>query len=114
MAVPSALLAPVTRPVALTGIATGLLDDQVTVRPVTVTPRLSVSVAVNCRVWPPSGPSLWGCTVTRAIGTGVTVMSTVSATAPLSVLAMSSARPSFWPTTVPSGCTVNTVGSVLR
>jgi hypothetical protein len=72
VAVPSATA--VTRPDDETVATAGLLDPQLTARPVSTLPTESSVVAVSCAVVPGAMLSLVGCTATIPTGTGVTVI----------------------------------------
>ena len=71
VAVPAALA--VARPLALTLATPELLLAHVTTRPDRVLPFASLSVAVNCTVWPTCTPADAGVTATEATETGVTL-----------------------------------------
>src|SRR2546425_4819961 len=75
VAVPA--VTPLTSPVPVTVATAGLLDAQVTVRPVSVLPFASLRFAVSWTVWPVGTEAGAGVTVTEATGAGagaVTVM----------------------------------------
>jgi hypothetical protein len=65
---------PVTNPAELTEATVGLVDVQVTVRPVTTWLFWSRKVAVTCNVSPTSNVSLVGETEMLEIGGGVTLI----------------------------------------
>jgi hypothetical protein len=100
--------AAVTSPVALTVAAAGLLELQVTSRPVSTVPFASFVTAVSCRVGviPTTRLAELGVTVTVATGAGVTV----SAALPVlvSLVAMILAVPADTAVTSPLGETVAT------
>src|SRR2546421_8671378 len=68
---------PLTSPLPFTLAIALLLDCQVTTRPVSGLPFVSLGVAVSCTVLPTATPAVAGVTVTDATGTGVTVMAAV-------------------------------------
>src|SRR5438105_2177764 len=71
VAVPAALA--VARPLLLTLATPVLLLTHVTTRPDRVLPLASLSVAVNCTVWPTCTLADAGVTATEATETGVTL-----------------------------------------
>jgi hypothetical protein len=85
----------VTKPFASTVAAAGLLDDHVTVRPVSTEPFPSLSVAASCCVGatPKTSVAEAGFTVTVATGTGLTVTTGVAALGADSLLAVMIAVP---------------------
>src|SRR2546423_879600 len=97
---------PDTSPAPLTVATAVLLLDQVTVRPESVLPLASFSVALSCTVWPGWIESVAGLTETAATGTWVTVTDAV----PLfpSLVAVIVAEPGVTPTTSPAPLTVAT------
>src|ERR1700688_4054695 len=97
VAAPGAM--PVTRPLPATVATPGLLEVQVTTRPLSGLPFASWGVAVSCGVCPVITLAETGLTVTDATGTGATV----SAAVPLwpSLVAVMVAGPGAMPVTSP-------------
>src|SRR5205823_13193731 len=97
---------PDTSPEVLTVAAAVLLLDHVTVRPDSVLPFASLSVAVSCTVCPCWIDAVGGLTATVATGTWVTVTDAV----PLfpSLVAVIVAEPGVTPETSPELFTVAT------
>src|SRR2546425_2162596 len=102
---------PVTRPLPFTVAAAMLELVHVTVRPVSVLPLASFTVAVSCTVWPADTEADGGVTVTDATGTVATVIAAV----PLfpSLVAVSVAAPTATPVACPVPFTVATAGLLL-
>src|SRR3989440_9955960 len=98
---------PVTTPLALTGATLVLPLDHVTVRPVSVLPFASFSVAVRVTVRPTTTLGVAGVTVTVATGT----CTTVTAELPFcpSLVAVIVAVPATLPVTSPVPLTVATL-----
>src|SRR3989442_4279426 len=99
---------PVTNPLPLTVAAAGLLDAQVTTRPVSAAPLASFGVAVSGRVRPPCKFAVAGLTVTDATGTLVTVIAAVALLP--SLVAVMVAEPAPAPVTNPLPVTVGAAG----
>src|SRR2546425_305862 len=99
---------PVTNPLPVTVAAAGLLDAQVTTRPVSAAPLASFGVAVSCTVCPLCRFAVAGLTVTDATGPLVTVTAAV----PLlpSLVAVMVAEPAPAPVTNPLPLTVAAAG----
>jgi hypothetical protein len=68
---------PVTKPVASTVATALLLEDHVTVRPVSTVPFASLATAVSCCVPPTATLAVPGVTVTVATGARITVIEDV-------------------------------------
>jgi hypothetical protein len=68
---------PVTRPLAFTEATALLLEDHVTVRPVSTVPFASLVTAVSCCVPPTGIPAVVGVTVTVLTGATITVIEDV-------------------------------------
>src|SRR3989442_3351673 len=99
---------PVTNPLPLTVAAAGLLDAQVTTRPVSAAPLASFGVAVSCTVCPLCRFAVAGLTVTDATGTLVTVIAAVALLP--SLVAVMVAEPAPAPVTNPLPLTVAAAG----
>src|ERR1700688_1155580 len=99
---------PVTRPLPATVATLGLLEVQVTTRPLNGLPFASLSVAVSCVVCPTITLADAGLMVTDATGTGMTVIAAV----PLwpSLVAVMVAAPGAMPVTRPVAETEATLG----
>src|SRR5207302_1397115 len=102
VAVPAALA--VARPLALTLATPELLLAHVTTRPDRMLPVASLSVAVNCTVWPTCTAADDGVTVTEATGAVVTVTAAVALFP--SLVAVIVADPAVTPLTRPVLLTV--------
>src|SRR2546425_4006277 len=102
---------PLTRPLALTVATEAFEVVHVTVRPVSVLPLASFTVAVSGTVWPTCTDAVAGLTVTDATGTVATVIAAV----PLfpSLVAVSVAAPTATPVACPAPFTVATAGLLL-
>jgi hypothetical protein len=83
-----------------------LLDDQVTTRSVTITPRVFLTVAVSAAVPPTTRSLLVGCTATLATGARTTV--TVTASLLPSLSAVTCALPGATAVMTPAAETVST------
>jgi len=99
---------PVTNPLPVTVAAAGLLDAQVTTRPVSAAPLASFGVAVSCTVCPLCKFAVAGLTVTDATGTLVTVIAAVALLP--SLVAVMVAEPAPAPVTNPLPLTVAAAG----
>src|SRR3989442_103905 len=106
---------PLTSPLPVTVATAGLLDAQLTVRPVRVLPFASLRVAVSWTVWPVDTEAGAGVTVTDATGAGGGGAVTVIAAVPLfpSLVAVSVAAPTATPVACPVPFTVATAGVLL-
>src|SRR2546425_5860360 len=102
---------PLTRPLALTVATEAFEVVHVTVRPVSVLPLASFTVAVSGTVWPTCTDAVAGLTVTDATRTVATVIAAV----PLfpSLVAVSVAAPTATPVACPAPFTVATAGLLL-
>src|SRR5205809_2057660 len=106
---------PLTSPLPVTVATAGLLDAQVTVRPVRVLPFASLRVAVSWTVWPVGTEAGAGVTVTDATGAGGGGGVTVIAAVPPcpSLVAVIVAEPAAAPLTRPLLSTVATAVLLL-
>src|SRR2546425_6734923 len=109
------VVTPLTSPLPVTVATAGLLDAQLTVRPVRVLPFASLRVAVSWTVWPVGTEAGAGVTVTDATGAGGGGAVTVIAAVPLfpSLVAVSVAAPTATPVACPAPFTVATAGLLL-
>src|SRR6266581_2758962 len=107
---PAAL--PVTRPFASTVARVALLVPHVTVRPVSVLPFASFSVAVSCSVMPTATLAGAGVTATESTGAGVIVTADVPLFASL-VAVMVTGPPAALAVTTPFTSTVAMVASLV-
>src|SRR3989442_5387207 len=109
------VVTPLTSPLPVTVATAGLLDAQLTVRPVRVLPFASLRVAVSWTVWPVGREAGAGVTVPDATGAGGGGAVTVIAAVPLfpSLVAVSVAAPTATPVACPVPFTVATAGLLL-
>src|SRR6266571_3441115 len=105
-------LLPVTRPFASTVARVASLVPHVTVRPVSVLPFASFSVAVSCSVMPTATLAGAGVTATESTGAGVTVTADVPLL-PSLVAVMVTGPPAALAVTTPFTSTVAMVASLV-
>jgi hypothetical protein len=106
-------LTAVTKPLASTVAAAGLLELHATARSVTTLPFASLVTTVSCfvGVTPSTRPTVSGVTVTVATGKGLTVIAMVEVFPPADALAV--ATPGLMAVTTPVDVIDATVGSEL-